>query len=114
MAVQINELQARMNRDQAVELVGEAAEVRLKADLKKRFPDDKIIDIPKGKKGADLEQHVTLEGSGTSIGMILIERKSTKAFLKPWIPNQKKDYLKQVCGVLKLFHNKFISIIYYC
>ena len=34
MAVQINELQARMNRDQAVELVGEAAEVRLKADLK--------------------------------------------------------------------------------
>ena len=91
MAVQINELQARMNRDQAVELVGEAAEVRLKADLKKRFPDDKIIDIPKGKKGADLEQHVTLEGSGTSIGMILIERKSTKAFLKPWIPKLKKD-----------------------
>ena len=91
MATQVNELQARIKRDQAVELVGEAAEERLKEALSQRFPDDKILDVPKGKQGADLEQHVTLKGSGKSIGMILIERKSTKAFLKTWIPKLKKE-----------------------
>ena len=91
LATQVNELQARIKRDQAVELVGEAAEERLKEALSQRFPDDKILDVPKGKQGADLEQHVTLKGSGKSIGMILIERKSTKSFLKTWIPKLKKD-----------------------
>ncbi len=91
LAAQVNELQARIKRDQAVELVGEAAEERLKEALRQRFPDDTILDVPKGKQGADLEQHVTLKGSGKSIGMILIERKSTKAFLKTWIPKLKKE-----------------------
>ena len=91
MLIQINELQARVKRDQGVELVGEAAEERLKEALRERFPDDTILDVPKGKQGADLEQHVTLKGSGKSIGMILIERKSTKAFLKTWIPKLKKE-----------------------
>jgi len=91
LATQVNELQARIKRDQAVELVGEAAEERLKEALRQRFPDDTILDVPKGKQGADLEQHVTLKGSGKSIGMILIERKSTKSFLKPWIPKLKKE-----------------------
>ena len=91
LATQVNELQARIKRDQAVELVGEAAEERLKEALRQRFPDDTILDVPKGKQGADLEQHVTLTGSGKSIGMILIERKSTKAFLKTWIPKLKKE-----------------------
>ena len=91
LATQVNELQARIKRDQAVELVGEAAEERLKEALSQRFPDDKILDVPKGKQGADLEQHVTLKGSGKNIGMILIERKSTKSFLKTWIPKLKKE-----------------------
>ena len=34
---------------------------------------------------------MTLKGSGKSIGMILIERKSTKSFLKTWIPKLKKE-----------------------
>ena len=59
-------------------------EERLKKDLRKRFPLDTIKDIPKGKKGADLELHITL-GNGNSIGMILIERKSTKNFSQTWI-----------------------------
>lgn len=91
LAVQVNELQARVKRDQAVELVGEAAEERLKEALSQRFPDDEIRDVPKGKKGADLEQHVTLKGSRRSIGMILIERKSTKTYQKKWIPKLKKE-----------------------
>ena len=91
MLIQINELQARVKRDQGVELVGEAAEERLKEALRERFPDDKILDVPKGKQGADLEQHVNLKAGGQSIGMILIERKSTKVFSQTWIPKLKKD-----------------------
>ena len=91
MLIQINELQARVKRDQGVELVGEAAEERLKEALRERFPDDKILDVPKGKQGADLEQHVNLNAGGQSIGMILIERKSTKVFSQTWIPKLKKD-----------------------
>jgi len=91
LAIKINELQAKMQRDQAVELKGEAAEVRLKEALIKRFRDDLILDVKKGQQGADLEQHVTLQGSSQSIGMIMIERKSTKSFLTTWIPKLKKE-----------------------
>jgi len=91
LAIKINELQAKMQRDQAVELKGEAAEVRLKEALIKRFRDDLILDVKKGQQGADLEQHVTLKGSSQSIGMIMIERKSTKSFLTTWIPKLKKE-----------------------
>ena len=91
LAIKINELQAKMQRDQAVELKGEAAEVRLKEALIKRFRDDLILDVKKGQQGADLEQHVTLKGSSQSIGMIMIERKSTKSFLTSWIPKLKKE-----------------------
>ena len=54
LAIKINELQAKMQRDQAVELKGEAAEVRLKEALVKRFRDDLILDVKKGQQGADL------------------------------------------------------------
>jgi hypothetical protein len=91
LAIKINELQAKMQRDQAVELKGEAAEVRLKEALIKRFRDDLILDVKKGQQGADLEQHVTLKGSSQSIGMIMIERKSTKSYLTSWIPKLKKE-----------------------
>jgi hypothetical protein len=91
LALKINELQAKMQREQAVELKGEAAEVRLKEALVKRFRDDLILDVKKGQQGADLEQHVTLKGSGQTIGIIMIERKSTKSYLSSWVPKLKKE-----------------------
>ena len=94
LAIKINELQAKMQRDQAVELKGEAAEVRLKEALVKRFRDDLILDVKKGQQGADLEQHVTPKGSNQSIGMIMIERKSTKSYLSTWVPKLKKEVEK--------------------
>ncbi|HCK03479.1 MAG TPA: hypothetical protein DHV86_01775, partial [Methylophilaceae bacterium] len=63
----------------------------MKEALIKRFRDDLILDVKKGQQGADLEQHVTLKGSSQSIGMIMIERKSTKSFLTTWIPKLKKE-----------------------
>ena len=90
MLKKIQDLETSAKRDQRVELKGEAAEERLKKDLRKRFPQDLIKDIPKGKKGADLELHITLS-NGKSIGMILIERKSTKSFSQTWIKKFEKD-----------------------
>ncbi len=90
MLKRIQDLETSAKRDQRVELKGEAAEERLKEDLRKRFPQDTIKDIPKGKKGADLELYITL-GNGNSIGMILIERKSTKNFSQTWIKKFEKD-----------------------
>ena len=90
MLNKIQELKAAAQREQRVELKGEAAEVEFKKDLRERFPQDIIEDIPKGKEGADLELHITL-GNGNSIGMILIERKSTKTFSQTWIKKFEKD-----------------------
>ena len=90
MLKKIQDLETSAKRDQRVELKGEAAEERLKKDLRKRFPQDLIKDIPKGKKGADLELHITLS-NGKSIGMVLIERKSTKSFSQTWIKKFEKD-----------------------
>jgi hypothetical protein len=90
LTLDITKLNDRLNRNQAVELVGEAAEERLKEALKERFPEDLIRDIKKGAQGADLEQHVNLKG-GKNIGIILIERKSTKSFSQTWLPKLKKE-----------------------
>lgn len=90
LTLDIAKLNDRLNRNQAVELVGEAAEERLKEALKERFPEDLIRDIKKGAQGADLEQHVNLT-SGKNIGIILIERKSTKSFSQTWLPKLKKE-----------------------
>tara|TARA_B100001564_G_scaffold358510_1_gene377378 strand:+ start:1643 stop:2845 length:1203 start_codon:yes stop_codon:yes gene_type:complete len=90
LTLDIAKLNDRLNRNQAVELVGEAAEERLKEALKERFPVDFIRDIKKGALGADLEQHVNLPG-GKNIGIILIERKSTKSFSQTWLPKLKKE-----------------------
>ena len=90
LTADIAKLNDRLNRNQAVELVGEAAEERLKEALKERFPEDLIRDIKKGAQGADLEQHVNLKG-GKNIGIILIERKSTKSFSQTWLPKLKKE-----------------------
>ena len=90
LTLDIAKLNDRLNRNQAVELVGEAAEERLKEALKERFPEDLIRDIKKGAQGADIEQHVNLKG-GKNIGIILIERKSTKSFSQTWLPKLKKE-----------------------
>ena len=90
LTLDMAKLNDRLNRNQAVELVGEAAEERLKEALKERFPEDSIRDIKKGAQGADLEQHVNLKG-GKNIGIILIERKSTKSFSQTWLPKLKKE-----------------------
>ena len=89
LTTQVQTMEISLSGQQNVELKGEAAEARLKAELETRFPDDRLEDIKKGAEGADLEHYIHL--GGRQIAMMLIERKSTKSFLKGWIPKLKKD-----------------------
>ena len=100
LTTQVQALETDLSSQQNVELKGEAAEIRLKADLEARFPEDRLEDIKKGAEGADLEQYINL--NGREIAMMLIERKSTKTFQKTWIPKLKKDLEKSngVIGVI--------------
>ncbi|SVA96099.1 uncharacterized protein METZ01_LOCUS148953, partial [marine metagenome] len=92
LTTQVQALETGLSSQQNVELKGEAAEARLKAELETRFPEDRIEDIKKGAEGADLELHINF--NEREIAMMLIERKSTKTFQKPWIPKLKKDLEK--------------------
>ena len=91
---EVSNVNANANRHQAVQLVGESAEIRLKKELKNRFLNDEIINIQTGQSGADIEHYVNIQGSSEHVGLILIERKSTKVFLKSWIDKFKKEVEK--------------------
>ena len=72
------------------EAQGEAMEGALKDVLQQTFPFDRIEEIKKGQRGADILQ-VVRNISGKECGSILWESKYTKDFQKPWIDKLKKD-----------------------
>ncbi len=72
------------------EAQGEALEVELKELLEREFPFDRIEEVKKGARGADVVQ-VVHNSSGKECGKILWESKNTKEFQKLWIEKLKKD-----------------------
>jgi hypothetical protein len=67
---------------------GEVAELDLEGALKGAFPDDEILPVPKGVRGADLIQQV---GSPKAGGTIVWEVKNTKAWSNAWLPKLRED-----------------------
>jgi hypothetical protein len=100
MEIKHNEKVNRLNNDMrqvttrlnqgSVQSQGEAGEVLIEETLKNKFPNDDIIDVPKGRKGADI-LHKIKANSGKVAGTILYESKITKTFKKEWIQKLKKD-----------------------
>jgi len=72
------------------EAQGEALEDELKELLEREFPFDKIEEVKKGARGADIVQ-IVHNGSGKACGKILWESKNTKEFQKPWVEKLKTD-----------------------
>lgn len=72
------------------EAQGEALEGALKDILQQTFPFDRIEDVEKGKRGADVVQ-IVRNTTGKECGKILWETKNTQAFNKDWIEKLKKD-----------------------
>jgi hypothetical protein len=62
----------------------------LKKNCRRSFPYDKIEEIKKGARGADILQTVR-NTSGKECGTILWESKNTKDFQKAWVQKLKKD-----------------------
>lgn len=69
---------------------GEVGELDLEETLKKLFPTDEIIEVKKGELGGDVRQIVKTQ-RGTVCGLILWERKRTKAWDEKWIRKLKED-----------------------
>ena len=72
------------------QIQGDVSEKKLKPSLEARFPDDNFERVPKGRKGADLQQSIRHPKKGI-IGTILWEVKDTQIFSYNWIPKLKKD-----------------------
>ncbi|HDL75132.1 MAG TPA: DUF2130 domain-containing protein [bacterium] len=69
---------------------GEVLELELEDLLKAEFPEDEIVPVPKGKKGADVIQKIS-DRSGRLCGQIVWESKKTKAWSEGWIQKLKDD-----------------------
>ena len=69
---------------------GEVLELELEELLKLEFPQDEILPVPKGVKGADIIQKV-FDRSGRECGQIVWESKKTKAWSEGWIQKLKDD-----------------------
>ncbi len=69
---------------------GEVLELELEELLKTEFPNDIILPVPKGTKGADIIQTV-LNRSNRECGKIVWESKKTKSWSESWIQKLKDD-----------------------
>ena len=71
------------------EVDGEVQERVLENYLKKRFPTDNIVPVPKGKRGADCIQEII--ESNSKCGKILWESKDTETFQEKYVKKLYKD-----------------------
>ena len=72
---------------------GETLEIELEESLKKTFPEDNIMPVPKGIKGGDV-LHEVCDSRGTICGSIIWESKRTKNWSDRWIDKVKSDQRK--------------------
>ncbi len=89
MQVQIESLKRRAESG-SQEAQGEALEGALQDMLQQTFPFDRIEEVKKGQRGADVVQ-IVRNTTGKECGKILWESKYTKDFQKGWIEKLKKD-----------------------
>jgi len=72
------------------QLQGEVLELELENVLKRDFPYDEIREVPKGIRGADIQQ-VVKNSYGKTVGVIVWELKRTKSWSEGWITKLKED-----------------------
>ena len=73
---------------------GEASEIAIEDTLRQLFPSDEVIEVKKGKPGADCVL-VVRNSAGRSVGKILLESKDTKNFSESWITKLKTDSINE-------------------
>lgn len=75
----------------SMQLQGEVQELALEEMLKQTFPFDRISEVGKGVRGADMI-HTVLNNQGQECGTIIWESKRTKEFQPLWIEKFKADF----------------------
>lgn len=83
----------RKGKQGSQQLQGEVLELDLENQLKKHFPQDEFLPIPKGVEGADIWQKV-MDRTGREVGSILWETKRTKNWDKKWLVKLREDTRK--------------------
>lgn len=68
---------------------GETLELEIESKLRSEFPSDKILEVKKGQRGADVSQEV-VDKLGRNCGMILWESKNAE-WSNGWISKLKED-----------------------
>ncbi len=89
MRRQIEDLK-RVSQQGSMQTQGEVGELMLENLLLKLFPTDEILEVKKGELGGDVRQLVRTQ-RGTECGLILWERKRTKAWTEDWVKKLKED-----------------------
>lgn len=79
----------RKGKQGSQQLQGEVLELDLEEKLRKLFPNDQFLPVPKGVEGGDIWQKVKFNGS--TVGSILWETKRTKAWSNSWTTKLKHD-----------------------
>jgi len=85
---QIEDLKAKIQKG-SQQTQGEVLELEIEEKLKKEFPTDKVSEIKKGQRGADVAQEV-FDKLGRRCGMILWESKNAE-WSATWIGKLKED-----------------------
>jgi hypothetical protein len=89
-ALRVNEEQKRKLEQGSQQTQGEILELELEELLKREFPQDEILPVPKGTTGADIIQKI-MDKSGRLCGQIAWESKKTKGWQEGWIQKLKDD-----------------------
>lgn len=84
------EVAQRKSEQSSQQLIGEVLELDLEANLKKSFPNDEILPVPKGINGGDVLQKIR-NNKLQPAGAILWETKRAKDWSNRWSPKLKED-----------------------
>ena len=97
MAKLIDEMK-RKSHVTSQQLQGEVLELKVEENLNVWFPDDTVVEVKKGAKGADITQEVRLN-SGRSAGKILFECKQANEWGSQWTTKLKDDMREANCDL---------------
>lgn len=85
----------------SIQLKGEVQELEIERLLRNLYPNDKILEIKKGQRGADVLQ-IVVDNQGRECGKIYYESKRTKEFREDWLRKLREDNLEIKADILVL------------
>jgi len=90
------------------QLQGEVLELRIQHELESNFSSDKISEVKKGLRGADVIQEVR-SGRGAIAGKILWETKNAKSWSNDWLKKLADDQMEEGADLAVLVTTVFPS-----